>query len=68
MDLQWSAVPKSSLLAGPMKLSLYALKRGKRYEGQLGSLQVATWLGPKGVTAPMQEGMPRPATCYTSTV
>lgn len=39
-----------------MKLSLYAAKHGKRYEGQLGSLQVATWLGPKGVTAPMQEG------------
>lgn len=56
MDLQWGAIPKSSLQAGQMKLSLYAQKRGKRYEGQLGSLQVATWLGPKGVTARMQEG------------
>eukprot|EP00884_Botryococcus_braunii_P007164 jgi/Botrbrau1/16449/Bobra.0142s0045.1 len=56
VDLLWSAIPKSSLQAGPVTLSLYAQKRGKRYEGQLGVLQVATWLGPKGVTARMQEG------------
>jgi hypothetical protein len=57
VDLKWNSIPESSLQAEPHWLPLSALKRGKRYNGQLGSLQVATWLGPKGVTARMQEGM-----------